>query len=344
MNRLSHGCDGARPRPATPSSSSSTSLCCSWCRWSTCSSPSSGSSPRRTPCRARRAKRVASTSPPRRSTAPRSRALAAAALVMADSNLPLRAGPARHHLLVHPLPSAGLPGQRRADHLGGTAARPAVVLRPRAGVGARHQPAPRGRRPVPGSGSMSRLASRVRALRRSRDAGQLILLILAYTVIAGLLVTVVVNVSRVYLVRRSLVAAADGAALTAANQPDLAAVYSGAGDDPAAEPARRRPGGAAVRPGRRAGRPVPRLPGRCGRDRRGDRDRPAAGRGADAVPQRPGPPVRRRLPRRRGRPGPVTADAVSHRRAAAGPRMLRRRWLCCFRGIGYLAGRWIGRA
>ena len=76
---------------------------------------------------------------------------------------------------------------------------------------------------------MSRLADRVRALRRSGDAGQLILLILAYTVIAGLLVTVVVNVSRVYLVRRSLVAAADGAALTAANQPDLAAVYSGAG-------------------------------------------------------------------------------------------------------------------
>ena len=63
----------------------------------------------------------------------------------------------------------------------------------------------------------------------SGDDGQLILLILVYTVIAGLLVTVVVNVSKVYLYRRSLVAAADGAALSAANQPDLAAVYAGAG-------------------------------------------------------------------------------------------------------------------
>lgn len=56
------------------------------------------------------------------------------------------------------------------------------------------------------------------------------LLILAYTVIAGLLVTVVVNVSKAYLYRRSLVAAADGAALAAANQPDLDRIYAGAGD------------------------------------------------------------------------------------------------------------------
>ncbi len=67
-----------------------------------------------------------------------------------------------------------------------------------------------------------------RRLRPTGDDGQLILLILVYAVIAGLLVTVVVNVSKVYLYRRSLVAAADGAALSAANQPDLAAVYAGA--------------------------------------------------------------------------------------------------------------------
>ena len=76
---------------------------------------------------------------------------------------------------------------------------------------------------------MKGVVARVREVRRSGDQGQLILLVLAYAVIAALLVTVVVNVSKVYLHRRSLVAAADGAALSAANQPDLAAVYNGAG-------------------------------------------------------------------------------------------------------------------
>jgi uncharacterized membrane protein len=76
---------------------------------------------------------------------------------------------------------------------------------------------------------VKRLAARVGEVRRSGDEGQLILLVLAYAVIAALLVTVVVNVSKVYLNRRSLVAAADGAALSAANQPDLDAVYNGAG-------------------------------------------------------------------------------------------------------------------
>ena len=61
------------------------------------------------------------------------------------------------------------------------------------------------------------------------DDGQLVLLVLVYTLIAAALVTVVVDVSKVYLHRRSLVAAVDGAALAAANQPDLDAVYSGAG-------------------------------------------------------------------------------------------------------------------
>ena len=60
------------------------------------------------------------------------------------------------------------------------------------------------------------------------------LLVLAYTVIAAVLITVVVDVSQAYLYRRSLLAAADAAALSAANQPDLGAVY--AGDDPAALP------------------------------------------------------------------------------------------------------------
>jgi len=54
-----------------------------------------------------------------------------------------------------------------------------------------------------------------------------LLLVLAYAVIAGLLITVVVNLSKAYLYRRALVAAVDGAALTAANQPDLDRLYSG---------------------------------------------------------------------------------------------------------------------
>ena len=64
-------------------------------------------------------------------------------------------------------------------------------------------------------------------LRPGADDGQLLLLVLAYTVIAALLVTVVVDLSKVYLYRRALVAAADGAALSAANEPDLASIYRG---------------------------------------------------------------------------------------------------------------------
>ena len=80
-----------------------------------------------------------------------------------------------------------------------------------------------------GSGPLGRGCGRVRRVTSSGEDGQLILLILIYAVITGLLVTVVVDVSKVYLYRRSLVAATDGAALSAANQPDLPAVYHGAG-------------------------------------------------------------------------------------------------------------------
>lgn len=69
-------------------------------------------------------------------------------------------------------------------------------------------------------------------LRRDED-GQLLLLVLAYTVIAGLLVTVVVDVSQVFLYRRSLLAAADAAALSAANEPDLQRIYTDTGQGPA---------------------------------------------------------------------------------------------------------------
>ncbi len=61
------------------------------------------------------------------------------------------------------------------------------------------------------------------------DDGQVLLLVLFYTVVAALLITVVVDLSQAYLYRRSLLAAADAAALTASNQPDLPAVYTGNG-------------------------------------------------------------------------------------------------------------------
>lgn len=74
----------------------------------------------------------------------------------------------------------------------------------------------------------------LRRLRREDD-GQLLLLVLCYAVIGALLVTVVVNVSNAYLYRRALLAAADGAALAAANEPDLARVYLATGSE-GAEP------------------------------------------------------------------------------------------------------------
>ena len=71
--------------------------------------------------------------------------------------------------------------------------------------------------------------NRLRRVGARADEGQLALLVLAYTLIAALLVTVVVNLSKAFLYRRSLVAAVDGAALAAANQPDLKRVYTGSG-------------------------------------------------------------------------------------------------------------------
>ena len=70
---------------------------------------------------------------------------------------------------------------------------------------------------------------RIRRVRDGADEGQLLLLVLAYTLVAALLVTVVVNLSKAFLYRRSLVAAVDGATLAAANQPDLERIYTGSG-------------------------------------------------------------------------------------------------------------------
>ena len=60
-----------------------------------------------------------------------------------------------------------------------------------------------------------------------RDDGQLLPLIIGYAVVIALLITVVVDVSTVYLQRRALASAADAAALAAINAVDPAAVVDG---------------------------------------------------------------------------------------------------------------------
>jgi len=64
-------------------------------------------------------------------------------------------------------------------------------------------------------------------LRCGGDDGQLLPLIIGYAVVIALLITVVVDISTVYLQRRALAAAADAAALAAINAVDPAAVVDG---------------------------------------------------------------------------------------------------------------------
>jgi hypothetical protein len=64
---------------------------------------------------------------------------------------------------------------------------------------------------------------------RDDDDGQLVLLIIGFTVIGAMLVAVVANVSRVFLYERSLAAAADGAAVAASSALDESAVYAETG-------------------------------------------------------------------------------------------------------------------
>jgi uncharacterized membrane protein len=70
------------------------------------------------------------------------------------------------------------------------------------------------RRPVGGS-------------RSARDGGTILTLTLGYLVVAAMLAVVVTDVSAVYLARRSVASAADGAALAAAQRLDEASLYSG---------------------------------------------------------------------------------------------------------------------
>jgi Flp pilus assembly protein TadG len=61
----------------------------------------------------------------------------------------------------------------------------------------------------------------------AHESGQVMLLIIGFAVMLGLLVTVVVDVSHLYLERRALVAAADAGALAAAQAIDESALYTG---------------------------------------------------------------------------------------------------------------------
>ncbi len=62
---------------------------------------------------------------------------------------------------------------------------------------------------------------------RSDDERSITVLVLGYFLVCVLLVTVVVNVSKVLLVRRSLAGAADGAAVAASNGLDERQIYRG---------------------------------------------------------------------------------------------------------------------
>ncbi|MCM3886738.1 pilus assembly protein TadG-related protein [Frankia sp. R82] len=61
------------------------------------------------------------------------------------------------------------------------------------------------------------------------DGGTILILTLGYLMVAAMLVVVVTDVSAVYLARRSVASAADGAALAAAQQIDENAVYTATG-------------------------------------------------------------------------------------------------------------------
>jgi Flp pilus assembly protein TadG len=58
------------------------------------------------------------------------------------------------------------------------------------------------------------------------DGGTILILTLGYLMVAAMLVVVVTDVSAVYLARRSVASAADGAALAAAQRIDENAIYT----------------------------------------------------------------------------------------------------------------------
>ncbi|HTW19192.1 MAG TPA: pilus assembly protein TadG-related protein [Mycobacteriales bacterium] len=62
---------------------------------------------------------------------------------------------------------------------------------------------------------------------RGTDDGSVLVLVIGYVAIAAVLITVGVDVSKVFLARRALASAADSAVLAAAQGIDTAAIYRG---------------------------------------------------------------------------------------------------------------------
>jgi uncharacterized membrane protein len=71
------------------------------------------------------------------------------------------------------------------------------------------------------------MTRRFRTSVTARDDGSVLVLLLGFAVVAVLLVAVVTDASALYLTRRSLAGAADGAALAAVQQLDREAFYTG---------------------------------------------------------------------------------------------------------------------
>lgn len=64
-------------------------------------------------------------------------------------------------------------------------------------------------------------------LRRQNDDGQLTVLVIGFTFILAVLIVVGIDVSKVFLARRSLSSLADAAALAASQSADRTAIYAG---------------------------------------------------------------------------------------------------------------------
>lgn len=63
------------------------------------------------------------------------------------------------------------------------------------------------------------------------DSGSVLILTIGFALVVMVFVAVVVDVSKLFLTRRALASVADGAALAAAQDVDLAAVYTGTARD-----------------------------------------------------------------------------------------------------------------